>query len=190
MIGNSSLKPFHAAVTCAGCIYTTTWFSNHVTKVLKSWHSIKCAFTDMYLGEFKLSVGALSPLNFWHLNMLSFLSVPLTPEHLLWIQRLLVWQSIAFTPNPLEHTPQGHLTFLVGFWASLDEPSISVLPTFILRPQFILITLCFTTSLIHPTDKTIFQVIPCIYTTWCNIPTTLFNGNLAFSLYFWLTKSS
>ena len=83
--------------------------------------------------EFKLSVGAL--LHFLHLNMLFLFSVPLTPEHLLWIQRLQVRQSIEFTPTPLEHTPQGHLTFLVGFWASPNEPSILVLPTFILRPQ-------------------------------------------------------
>ena len=66
--------------------------------------------------------------------MLSF-NASLAHEHLLWIQRLHVWQSIKFTPTPLEHTLQGHLTFLVGFWSSPDGPSILVSPTFILRPR-------------------------------------------------------
>ena len=39
------------------------------------------------------------------------------------------------TGTPLEHTPHDHLTFLVRFWASPDEPSILVLPTVILRPR-------------------------------------------------------
>ena len=33
------------------CIYTTTWFSNDVTKALKSWYRFKYVFTDMYLGR-------------------------------------------------------------------------------------------------------------------------------------------
>ena len=68
--------------------------------------------------EFKLSGGTLSPLHILHLNMRSFFSVPLSPEHLLEIQRLKVWQSIEFTPIPLENTPQDNLTFVAGFWAS------------------------------------------------------------------------
>ena len=51
MIGNSFLKLFHAVVMRPSCIYTTTRFSNHVTKVLKSWHSFECVFTGMHLRE-------------------------------------------------------------------------------------------------------------------------------------------
>ena len=40
-----------------------------------------------------------------------------------------------FEPVPLDHALLGHLMFAVGFWASPDELSILVLPTFILRPQ-------------------------------------------------------
>ena len=136
MISNSCLKSFHAAVMCA--LVASTQPHDSPIMSLRCWKvgtasivsSLKCTWV-----EFKLSVGTLSPLHFLHLNMLSFFSVPLTPKHLLWIQRLQVWQSIEFTPTPLEHTPQVHLTFLVGFWATPEEPSILVLPTFILRPR-------------------------------------------------------
>ena len=34
---------------CAICNYTTTRFSNHITKVLKSWNRFECVFTDIHL---------------------------------------------------------------------------------------------------------------------------------------------
>lgn len=46
MIGNSCLKPSHAAVMFV--LVVSTQPPNHVTKALKSWHSFECAFTNMY----------------------------------------------------------------------------------------------------------------------------------------------
>ena len=90
--------------------------------------------SNMYLDRIQTvswSTFTFTLLESKHAFFLSFFSAQ---EYLLRIQRLQVWQSIEFTPTPLEHIPQGHLTFLVGFWASSDDPSILVLPTFILRP--------------------------------------------------------
>ena len=136
MIGNSCLKLFHAVVMRA--LVASTQTPDSPLRSPRSWKvgtaSNVSSSTCTYV-KFKLSVRALSPSQFLHLNMFSFFSVALTPEHLLWIQRLQVWQSIEFIPTPLECTPQGDLIFLLGFWASPGEPSILVLPTFILRPR-------------------------------------------------------
>ena len=131
-----AIKPFHAAVMRALVASTqppdspitspSYWKVGTASNVF----SPTCTWV-----EFKLSGETLSPLHFLHLHMRSFFSVPLTPQHLWWVQRLQVWQSIEFTPTPLEHTLQGHLTFAVGFWVSPDEPSILVFPIFIRRTR-------------------------------------------------------
>ena len=132
MIGSSCLKPFHAAVMCA--LVASTQPLNFPIMSWKNWKvgtALSVPSPTCTWVEFKVSVGALSRLYFLYLNMLSFFSVLLTLENHLWIKRLQVWQSIEFIPTPLKHTPQGHLTLLVGFWALPFEPSILVLPTFI-----------------------------------------------------------
>ena len=120
---------------CASCIYTTTRFSNDVTKLLWSWPSFECVFTDMYLGGIQTVRWKTFTFTLLHLHIRSFFSVPLTPVHLWWVQRLQVWQSVEFTPTPLERILQGHLTLAVGFWGSPDEPSTLAFPTFIRRTR-------------------------------------------------------
>ena len=134
MIGNNCLKPFDAAVMCA-LVASKQPPDSPITKVLKSWHSFECVFTDMYLD-------GIQTVSWW-----TFTFTLLASKHVFFLQcsfnsqasfmnpEVAVWQSIEFTQTPLEHTPQNHLTFAVGFWASPDEPSILVLTTFILRSR-------------------------------------------------------
>ena len=103
---------------------------------MKSWHSFECVFTNMYVGgiqtdswgTFTLTLLASKHAFFLQCSFSSWASF----MNELWLQ---VWQSIEFTPTLPWNTNHSHLTFLVGFWASPNEPSIVVLPTFILRPQ-------------------------------------------------------
>ena len=114
----------------ANCI---TQFSNHVTKVSRSWHSFECVFTNLYFGGIQ-SVRWDSFIYTLLVSKHAFSLQRSFNSQLLWIQRLQVWQIVEFAPTPKQHPPQGHLTFTIGFWASLNEPSI-FLPTFILRPR-------------------------------------------------------
>ena len=134
MIGNSCLKPLHAAEMHALVASTqppdspmtspSYWKVGTASNVF----SARCTWVEL-----KLSGGKLSPLHFLHLHMRSFFSVPLTSDHLWWVQRLQVWQSVEFTPTPLERILQGHLPLAVGFWGSPDEPSRLAFLTFIRR---------------------------------------------------------
>ena len=152
MIGNNCLKPFYAAVMCA-LVASKQPPDSPITKVLKSWHSFECVFTDMYLNGIQtvswgfftftlLASNRIQTVSWW-----TFTFTLLASKHVFFLQcsfnsqasfmnpEVAVWQSIEFTQTPLEHTPQNHLTFVVGFWASPDEPSILVLSTFILRSR-------------------------------------------------------
>ena len=136
MVGKSSLKLFLAAMMHALGASTqppdSPITSPRYWKVYTAFNMSSSICTWV---EFKLSGGALLPLHFLHLlSMCSFFSVPLTPRHLLWIQKLQLWQSIEFTPTPLEHTT-GPFNICFWLWASPDEPGISVLPTYILRTE-------------------------------------------------------
>ena len=148
MIGNSYLKPFHAAVMRA--LVASTQPPDSPITLPKYWKvgtasnvsSLTC--TKM---KFKLSVGALSPLHFLHLNILSFFSV------LLWIQRLQFWQSIGFTPTPLKHTPQSHLWLNRGLYF----PHWMILWN-VFSPRKIEENMIFSHFAVMLSQQTIFQV--------------------------------
>ena len=91
--GNSSLNPFYAAVIRA-LVASIQLPDSPITspRYWKFGTASNLSLLTCTWVEFKLLLGTLSPLHFLHLNMLSFFSVPLTSEHLLWIQRLQVWQ--------------------------------------------------------------------------------------------------
>ena len=102
MIGNSCLKAFDAAVMCV--LVASSQPSNSPITSPRYWKvstalcvsSLTCTWI-----ESKLSVGALSPLHFLHLNMLSFFSVsywkPLTETAFILILEFAPSYIITFT---------------------------------------------------------------------------------------------
>ena len=132
MIGNNCLNPFYAAVMCVP-VASKQPPDSPITKVLKSWHSFECVFTNMYLdgiqivswGTFTFTLLASDGIQtvIWE----TFTFTLLASKHVFFLQcsfnsqasfinpEVAVWQSIEFTQTPLEHTPQNRLTFVVGF---------------------------------------------------------------------------
>ena len=115
MIGNSSLKPFHAAVMRA-LVASVQPPDSPITspRYWKVGTASNVSLLTCTWVEFKLLLGTLSPLHFLHLNMLSFFSVLLTSEHLLWIQRLQVWQKYWVCTNSFGTHTAG--PFNISYW--------------------------------------------------------------------------
>ena len=85
--------------------------------------------------EFKLSVGTISPLHFLHLNMRSFFTVPYNSRASFMNPEAATLAKYWVDTNTFGTSTTKPFNISWCFWASPDEPSILVLPLYILRSR-------------------------------------------------------
>ena len=90
-------------------------FSNHITKVSKSWNSFERVSIDVDLGTIKTIGGDALTFTLPALK-LPFFSSPSTLEHLLWTQSLQLWQSIQLAPTLFYTHDKAIKHFVAAFW--------------------------------------------------------------------------